>query len=100
MKYDAYLYDPEHGWQTRPDLSFSEALRMCKQWRNDWAGSRAVMVPEGQDATPYLQLVAGPRDETVGEDGEFLPYGRCDSCGAPCDAVGCTKDMRHVVAIH
>jgi hypothetical protein len=26
------------------------------------------------------------------------PYGRCDSCGAPCDAEGCTVDREHEIA--
>jgi hypothetical protein len=33
-------------------------------------------------------------DEVMGH-----PYGRCDSCGAPCDAHGCTRDREHVVAL-
>lgn len=38
-------------------------------------------------------------DETVGPDGEFLPRGRCDTCGAPCDENGCTADRSHEVAL-
>lgn len=37
-------------------------------------------------------------DETY-VDGKFNPYGRCDTCGAPCDVNGCTKDAFHLVAL-
>lgn len=37
-------------------------------------------------------------DETY-IDGKFNPYGRCDTCGAPCDKNGCTADTFHLVAL-
>lgn len=40
-----------------------------------------------------------PGDETVGADGQTLPHGRCDTCGAPCDADGCTTDRNHPIAL-
>lgn len=38
-------------------------------------------------------------DECYDESGEPYPFGRCDSCGAPCGAGGCTVDASHVVAL-
>lgn len=49
-----------------------------------------------------LELGADPSlwaDESVGPDGEFLPRGRCDTCGAPCDEQGCAADRSHEVAL-
>lgn len=37
-------------------------------------------------------------DETY-VDGQFNPYGRCDTCGAPCDKNGCSADQFHLVAL-
>lgn len=44
---------------------------------------------------------ADNRDETVSADGSPLPRGRCDTCGAPCDAdTGeCTAERNHPVAL-
>lgn len=38
-------------------------------------------------------------DESYGPDGQPLPRGRCDTCGAPCDGQGCTTDRSHDTAI-
>lgn len=38
-------------------------------------------------------------DERVDENGNWYPYGRCDTCGAPCDKNGCTKNQNHEIAI-
>lgn len=39
------------------------------------------------------------QDERQSQTGEFYPHGRCDTCGAPCTANGCTRDETHVVAL-
>ena len=46
-----------------------------------------------------IESIVVSDDETVDEDGEFLPRGRCDTCGNPCDEQGCTLDRDHQVAI-
>lgn len=54
-------------------------------------GYRPVLNPNG--TSPRME------DECVGADGEWLKFGRCDTCGAPCDDAGCTTDREHEVAI-
>lgn len=39
-----------------------------------------------------------PLDKTIDPSGDPYPYGRCDTCGAPCDSHGCSKVSTHVVA--
>lgn len=38
-------------------------------------------------------------DECYDENGDPYPYGRCDTCGAPCNEGGCTKDQGHEIAL-
>lgn len=33
------------------------------------------------------------------DDAAMSPHGRCDTCGAPCDAAGCTTDRGHAAAL-
>jgi hypothetical protein len=45
-----------------------------------------------------FETEARERDETVDGIGGFLEYGRCDTCGQPCNAGGCTVDPTHAAA--
>lgn len=59
----------------------------------------------GQPSTtltpPVLDVIHSidPDDETTDAKGRPFVYGRCDTCGAPCDEQGCTIDRSHIVAI-
>jgi hypothetical protein len=48
-----------------------------------------------------LALPPEPKDDCYDESGQFLPRGRCDTCGAPCDSEEgfCTEDRSHKTAI-
>lgn len=50
-------------------------------------------IAEGSDPGATVSLLAHV-DET-----DAAPWGRCDSCGAVCDAAGCTTDPAHLAAI-
>lgn len=49
-------------------------------------------VPEGFGGPPSSSDVGG-------EDHADATYGRCDSCGAVCDALGCSSDRSHEIAL-
>lgn len=53
--FSAYMLDPEHGWHVVHELSLDAATLRCEEYRNDWAGSRVVVVPDGVDPNPYLE---------------------------------------------
>lgn len=48
---------------------------------------------------PTDRLDQDPDDDCYDLSGKPLPYGRCDTCGAPCDSDGCTADRGHQVAL-
>lgn len=42
-------------------------------------------------------LVFGPFEDDMDHPGYTVEYGRCDTCGAPCDPDGCTRSRSHDV---
>ena len=57
--------------------------------------SKAAHLRSLEGLRAYIQ---GRPDESYGPDGELLPYGRCDTCGAPCSAERCTVSAAHETA--
>ncbi len=53
------------------------------------------------DPDQWRLLVSPGQDERYGADGQPLPRGRCDTCGAPCspDEGTCTADPAHQTAL-
>lgn len=47
----------------------------------------------------YVRPNITPRDERLNGAGQFNVYGRCDTCGAPCDSKGCQRDPQHEIAL-
>jgi hypothetical protein len=43
-------------------------------------------------------LVFGPFEDDMDHPGYTVEYGRCDTCGAPCDPEGCTRSRSHDAA--
>lgn len=60
-----------------------------------------IIRPDGSaDIYGYVAFIdQRPGDECYGADGQPLPYGRCDTCGAPCSADGCTANTAHETAL-
>jgi hypothetical protein len=61
-----------------------------------------VIRPDGSaDVYGYIAVIDQRRgqDECYDADGQPLPYGRCDTCGAPCSADGCTAAAAHEAAL-
>ena len=57
--FDVYLYDPEHGWMLRSAgerLTLEQAIPYAKDFRDDWAGSRVALVPNGIAPDPFLEF--------------------------------------------
>jgi hypothetical protein len=59
----------------------------------------ADLVGQSGRATEPYEPGEDPADECYDADGQPLPYGRCDTCGAPCSAGGCTADPGHETAL-
>lgn len=54
------------------------------------------------EALAELDQLVNEHNERFGEHDETdgtWPHGRCDTCGAPCDELGCSVDRNHVVAL-
>ena len=62
---------------------------------SDWEASDDDAVALMLDMAAALGFDGEPVDET---DGTW-PWGRCDTCGAPCSSEGCTVDLTHETAI-
>lgn len=77
------------GWAPSPDqgghiaLSIDGAVRMYVVASIEQGRALAAALIAAADAIT---------DEVIGV------HGRCDSCGAPCDTDGCTRDRAHVAA--
>lgn len=100
--FSAYWLDPSYGWIAAHRLPLASAIVYCKECRRNQLDCPVAIVPDGADPAPYLRLaegVNGQGDECYDANGEWLPMGRCDSCGAPCDPFGCTRDREHIVAV-
>jgi hypothetical protein len=63
-------------------------------------GSPGVLV-DNETGTAITVTCQAAGDERYGADGQPLPRGRCDTCGAPCspDEGGCTADPAHETAL-
>lgn len=61
-------------------------------------GTPAYLTIDGQAVALIAPVEA---DERHGADGQPLPRGRCDTCGAPCspDEGACTADPEHETAL-
>jgi hypothetical protein len=110
-QYSAYTLDPEHGWIGTHRLPLESAIKYSLDYRSRTAGGLVAVVPDGTNPDPILKAVSELgatrltdqvlrlRDETYDLAGKaLLPYGRCDTCGAPCDQNGCIRFPDHVVA--
>lgn len=97
--------DEDDGPDLGPD---SVGVKLTRGQVNAWAGYEldGDQLDQLEEAIPNSSIPEAIgtiteqfRDECVGPDGEFLPHGRCDTCGAPCDEHGCTTSRDHQVAI-
>lgn len=106
--YSAYTLDPEHGWIATHRLPLESAIRYSLDHKERNAGTIVAVVPDGanpdlvidsicramagfpQSPLPILDL-----DECYDGNGTAYPYGRCDTCGLPCDENGCTQPGLH-----
>lgn len=63
--------------------------------------ARALLnIPDPEEGAFLGDMPGRPSiDETVGPDGQTLPFGRCDTCGKPCDEQGCTSVRTHPIAL-
>lgn len=79
-------------WIEDPSLVFviANAIRKGFEEGPDAVRSKAV---------PGSAITQDPDDECYDTNGVPLPYGRCDTCGSPCDESGCTTDRAHVIAM-
>lgn len=71
------------SWAETPrptETYFESDLRRCKRCE-----SKSI---EGVPAFDYEEELAS-----------LSPHGRCDTCGAPCDSHGCTRDRAHLTAV-
>lgn len=86
--FSAYELDPTFGWVAVHRLPLDDAISFCKHYREQ-KNPRVAIVPDGEDPDPYLAFVNELYDE-----GD-----RCDTCGAPCDSTGCTRNRDHEPAL-
>jgi hypothetical protein len=56
--FSAYTLDIHHGWHSVDHLPLDDAIRYCKEYRRNWAGSLVALVPEGAAPEPYFELAA------------------------------------------
>lgn len=55
--FSVYMFDPEHGWHPPVDsCMFPHAITIAKDFRDNWAGSRVALVPDGVDPDPFLEF--------------------------------------------
>lgn len=79
-------------------LALLDALHTADNYRDLWATREAWQAWQRDHLRPILAAAAEPLDERLDAGGNSLPYGRCDTCGAPCDANGCTVNAGHEIA--